>query len=243
LRDFGSYSIQSDSVPNWSYNLVLRGSPLLRLPDGPVRFASGQAVLAAPRPPREFGWRDEPHRYTELLVWQWRQPPVIESLRSLGDWYQIFKMSAEAQKRLRSLHLRCRHEVESPDELTPRVLESLRLELDAEFARSLLGAGMRDDQQRMVERAVRWMQGHLHLRDPISRLCHYLQMSRSALDRVFDAVLHTSPAAHCLELRMQAAQKRLAEGKVPIKQIAYELGYKHPGNFSRAFRAWKQRSH
>jgi transcriptional regulator GlxA family with amidase domain len=151
-------------------------------------------------------------------------------------------MSVEARKRLHAAHLRCRREVEKPDELTAQLLHSIRFEIDAEFARSLFGSRLRDDQQLMAETAVRWMEGHLHLRDPISRLCHYLQVSRSALDRVFDAVLHTTPAAHCLELRMQAAQKRLTEGKVSIKQIAYELGYKHPSNFGRAFKAFQRRA-
>lgn len=240
LRDFGNYPTGA-STPNWCYNLILRGSPLLRVPGGSIRLTTGQAVILSPG--TEAGFRDKPHRYTELLVWFWRLQPSVPALRSLECGHRIFDMSVEARKRLRAAHLRCRQEVEAPDELTAQLLHSIRFEIDAEFARSLLGTRPPNDQQWMVETAVRWMQGHLHLRDPIYRLCHYLQVSPSTLERVFDAVLHTSPAAHYLELRMQAAQKRLREGKRSIKQIAYELGYKHPGNFGRAFKAFqRQRS-
>lgn len=242
MRDFGNYPDSSDRVSIWSYNVILRGSPMVMLPEGPVRLTTGQAIVASPAPSGDFGFRDEPHRYTEILVWTWRSPPLVASLRPAPGGYKICKTSEEALDRLQAAHLRCRQEMENPDELTPELLRSIRFEIDAELARCLFGTRMRNDQQLLVEAAVRWMHRHLDLRNPISVLCRYLQVSPSTLERVFDAVLKVSPSAYYLNLRMQAAQKRMAGGKVSIKRIAYELGYKHPGDFSRAFKAYQRKN-
>ena len=45
-----------------------------------------------------------------------------------------------------------------------------------------------------------------------------------------------SPQAVALELRMQRARQRLADGIIPVKQVAYELGYGHANDFSRAYK-------
>ena len=39
----------------------------------------------------------------------------------------------------------------------------------------------------------------------------------------------------CLEVRMQLAQQYLHSSNMPLKAIAYQLGYKHASNFNRAF--------
>jgi AraC-like DNA-binding protein len=40
---------------------------------------------------------------------------------------------------------------------------------------------------------------------------------------------------------MRQAQEWLREGKRSVKHIAFALGYKHPNNFSRAFKAYQGR--
>src|ERR1051325_4150115 len=238
-RDFGNYPALATPTPDWSFHLILHGSPVLTMPGDRIPLAAGHAISASPRLAGTLGFGDEPHRYTELLVWQWRQPPLVPALRSSERGYQICQLSVEARRRVQAAHLRIRHEVEDPDELTASLLHSIRFEVEVEFARGLFGKRLQNDEQLMVQTAVRWMHRHLQLRNPISVLSHYLQVSRSTVERAFDAVLKTPPSAYYLELRMQTAQKRLAEGKTPIKRIAYELGYKHPGDFSRAYKAFR----
>lgn len=40
------------------------------------------------------------------------------------------------------------------------------------------------------------------------------------------------------QVRRELAQEALAEGALPVKEIAYRLGYRDPSNFGRAFRTW-----
>jgi len=44
------------------------------------------------------------------------------------------------------------------------------------------------------------------------------------------------------QVRRELAQEALAEGALPVKEIAYRLGYRDPSNFGRAFRAWTGQS-
>jgi len=39
-------------------------------------------------------------------------------------------------------------------------------------------------------------------------------------------------------IRRDEAQLRLAEGRLSVEQIAGQLGYRDPANFTRAFKAW-----
>jgi len=114
--------------------------------------------------------------------------------------FRIFEMSSAAQRQKGAAHLRCRQAVENTDDLTAQLLDLIRAEIDIEFARSLSGSRMRNDQQLLVETAVRCLQYHLALRDPISRLCSYLQVSRSTPERIFNAIRRTSPVPHYLDL-------------------------------------------
>ena len=70
---------------------------------------------------------------------------------------------------------------------------------------------------------------------PVKRLCEYLQVSPAAVRELFRRHLGRSPQAVALEVRMQHARGRLAGG-VAVKQIAFELGYRHANDFSRAYK-------
>jgi hypothetical protein len=78
-------------LSNWSYNLILRGSPTVRLSEGLVRLEPGRAIVAVRDSIQDFRFRDEPHRYTELLVWIWREPPYELGYKHPGNFSRAFK--------------------------------------------------------------------------------------------------------------------------------------------------------
>ena len=55
------------------------------------------------------------------------------------------------------------------------------------------------------------------------------------LERIFERELASVPEPWLNEQRMVAARRLLANAE-SIKQVAYELGYKHPTHFSRDFK-------
>jgi transcriptional regulator GlxA family with amidase domain len=69
-----------------------------------------------------------------------------------------------------------------------------------------------------------------------------LQISPATLARMFQQHHGESPAMYHQRLRMTRAQELLETNRFSVKEIAYALGYKHPNDFSRAFRRFVGRS-
>jgi AraC-like DNA-binding protein len=238
IRMYGRYS-PGDSNVGWTYVLVLKGTPKVLLADGPRRVTSKVGIVLAPRRKYKFGWQDSPDALSQVLIWLWREPPLIRELRPAWGHYHLFQIGEEGRKRLQALHAACRREVTNPDEFTATALQGIRGQIDAELARQLRMQHAKSDRHAMAEMAVRWMQQHLPHRSPIFLLCDYLQVARSTLDRLFAEVFQQSPSEYHQQLRMLKADELIKEGKRSVKEIAYELGYRHPSDFRRAFRTYQ----
>lgn len=77
------------------------------------------------------------------------------------------------------------------------------------------------------------------LRDPpdLSSLATSVGMTTKRLNEGFRALYGTTVFDYLLEVHMTAARDALAEGlDVPLKQLAWQLGYNQPSNFINAFR-------
>ena len=55
------------------------------------------------------------------------------------------------------------------------------------------------------------------------------QMVKEKTGQLFSAIVH--------KLRMEAACQLLKDGRVPVKEVAYQVGYSSAEQFSRTFRA------
>jgi transcriptional regulator GlxA family with amidase domain len=62
-------------------------------------------------------------------------------------------------------------------------------------------------------------------------------LSPRRLEVLFRAALGTTPAAHALGLRLQAARRMLTDTRHPLAEIALRTGFSGPATLSRAFRA------
>lgn len=88
----------------------------------------------------------------------------------------------------------------------------------------------------LSEQAQSWMCAHLDSKEPIARLCDYLNLSQSTLYRMFTVEVGMNPSVRFQQLRMQKAKDLLARSRLSIKEIAFQLGYEHFNDFSRAYR-------
>jgi len=93
-----------------------------------------------------------------------------------------------------------------------------------------------------MELAVRWMAQNLAERNPVSDLCDYLQISPATLARMFQTHHGESPAMYHQRLKMARAHEMLANVRFSVKEVAYSLGYRHPNDFSRAFKQFTGKS-
>lgn len=236
LRKYGRSPQPSVPLNTWSYMLVQRGTPTLELVDGPHRLAPNQFLIVSVH--EGFVWRDERDATAELLVATWRTPPPLPGNQPPHGRYLSCFVDKAALARIELILASCRQEVSSPDRFCRTSLESLRRLLDVEFARASEAGQRETDPQLRARLAVRWMEQHLDLANPVFMLSDYLQVSPSSLKRLFAEEFRESPSSYYQRLRMQRAQELLSDGTLTVKEIAYRLGYKHPNDFSRAYKAY-----
>jgi AraC family transcriptional regulator, regulatory protein of adaptative response / methylphosphotriester-DNA alkyltransferase methyltransferase len=60
--------------------------------------------------------------------------------------------------------------------------------------------------------------------------------SRRQLQRAFAEVGHTSFRTRLAEVRMRHALELLRAGDMPVRQVAYSVGYRQPAQFAKTFR-------
>jgi transcriptional regulator GlxA family with amidase domain len=144
--------------------------------------------------------------------------------------------------KLEQLHGLCRLEVERPDELTKLAIEQLHLSIDVTVARHVQRKIGPPEPSLRMELAVRWMAQNLAEPNPVTALCEYLQISPATVVRMFQTHHGEAPAIYHQRLKMARAQELLETERFSVKEIAYALGYKHPNDFSRAFKQFVGRS-
>jgi AraC family transcriptional regulator of arabinose operon len=231
-RQFGLTPCPITRHEGWMYLLVEQGAPTLVTQTARHRIRKGTAVIVGPD--HASGWDDIGARSCRVLVWIWRKPatPLLSTepttaLRMIG-------VPAPVMVRLESLHALCREEVRLADEVMPLALDGLQRLVEATLMRPNLTRTNGEQCAQRVSLAVRWMESHLQCRQPAVRIADYLGISPSTLHRLFKQEVGRSPDVHFHTIKMVAAKKQLSEGS-PVKAVAYGLGYRHPGDFTRAY--------
>ncbi|MCC7517888.1 MAG: helix-turn-helix transcriptional regulator [Verrucomicrobiae bacterium] len=216
----------------WGWHVIRRGNPILRwgLKEFPV--GANDVFVFAPGCVQSL-W-DVSDRQSNVLVWQWEAPPACEACIPPRKGLLRWKASPGVVRRLEQIHAECRQEVFYSDQFTPLALKHLRLALEVALARSR-GAGISVlSQEGPCALAVRWMREHLEVANPVHHICDYLQVSPSTLRRAFLDGLGRSPAAFFQQLKMERAREMLRQ--MSVKEVAYQLGYHYPNDFSKAFK-------
>jgi AraC family transcriptional regulator of arabinose operon len=232
-RQFGVAPIFPSSHAGWVCAVILKGSPTLVYGKKKRRVASPQLFLFGPDV--AYGWTDESRQTSRLLIWMWRKPqnrqiPELErgSLRQSS-------VSAADQKILLEIHALCRRETELLDAHSPGALAGLQGMLEATLAR-MLAEKPAHSAKKAIARAQQWLDQHADSRQPLARLADYLALSPSTIQRLFRKQLGGSVTKIMAKIRQQKAHGMLASGKTSVKEVAFQLGYRHAHDFSRAFR-------
>jgi transcriptional regulator GlxA family with amidase domain len=132
--------------------------------------------------------------------------------------------------------------VERPSGLTKAALEHARLHLELALARSLQPRPAAPEPELRLELALRWLAENPGSVQPVADLCDYLQVAPATLNRLFHARLGESVTGYHAQLRIERARQLLAEGTMPVKEVAFLLGYRHANDFSRAFKKFTGQS-
>jgi transcriptional regulator GlxA family with amidase domain len=88
-----------------------------------------------------------------------------------------------------------------------------------------------------VAAALARMEARIDAPEPASQTAKAVGLSPRRLEFLFRVALGTTPAAHALDLRLQAARRMLTDTKHPLAEVALRTGFSSPSTLSRAFRA------
>ena len=70
----------------------------------------------------------------------------------------------------------------------------------------------------------------------LAELAHHCQISTSRLSHLFKDEIGINVKNYRLDCRLQIAAAMLVSTSMPIKEIAYTVGYRHSSSFVRAFK-------
>lgn len=232
-RQLGSAPIRESKHEGWVYTLIETGCPTLVREGRRERIAAPVLVLIGPD--CAFGWSDDSGGASKLLVWMWRQPVHAGLVRVRRDAFARYALAAGADGELRQLHALSRGEIYRGDAHSEAALAGLQVLLETCIVRISEGRTA-DPREEIVERALHWIEAHLATRQPLARLADFLGVSPATVQRLFRKDLGATVMKTIAELRRREAERMLAHEGVTIKEVAYQLGYRHPHDFSRAFR-------
>ncbi|WP_409159373.1 helix-turn-helix domain-containing protein [Pectobacterium sp. B2J-2] len=102
-------------------------------------------------------------------------------------------------------------------------------------------SGIHPQERQQLEQVCRWMREHLA--EPLTLACIAAQagMSESRLKLGFHRCFVTTPGQMLLQMRMERAYQLLEQG-FQVAQTAWQVGYRHPTNFSLAFTRYFNRN-
>ena len=87
-----------------------------------------------------------------------------------------------------------------------------------------------------VTEALARMEARIDAPEPAAETAAAVGLSPRRLETLFRAALGTTPAAHALDLRLQAARRMITDTKHPLAEVALRTGFSSPSTLSRAFR-------
>jgi len=240
-RRFGESSVPISLHHGWVYCLVLRGNPILQLVSRAIRVQPGQVLVLGPD--CASGWTATTvESVADLLTWVWNGAPRCPGLGPASDSVQTFAADGALIRKLQQIHALCRRELENPDGWSALALEDLRLRIDVAISRFKAPNLSAPNSALRLELALRWLAQNARERNPVAPLCDYLQVSSVTLNRLFRTHLHESVTEYHTRVRMERASQLLKKDGVAVKEVAYELGYLHANDFSRAFKKYTGRN-
>ncbi len=239
-RDFTRQPIPASRHEGWVYVLIEEGSPTMVVRRREVRMPAGTLAVIGPDCP--FGWTGSVIGPSKFLLWMWRDAPGVRADTELRAAHVMRALGKAGRKPFERLHDLCRREVLRPDGAAAAYLDGCRILFETTVQRAVLdvpagapeasSSGASD----LCVLAKAWLDAHVDSREPIARLCDYLDVSQSTLYRVFVEDVGMSPLAWFHRARMERARQLIqAEGR-SVKETAYALGYGHANDLSRAYR-------
>jgi AraC-like DNA-binding protein len=181
-------------------------------------------------------WPEDPPlalRGPEGLAPAWRSAFAISGQRAL--WFEQ-PLSLEMEQASRLILSPNMHPAVLAHFLHAKASELLCLGLDAVLAARARADDPQAAMRTKLHQVRRIIDARLQCVPPLSELAEDVSLSPAALSTEFCSAHGCGIPEYVLERRMRRAEQLLASTDMPLKKIAYEVGYRHTSNFCSAFK-------
>jgi len=232
-RRYGEIPVVPKKSEGWHYFLVVSGRPIMIL--NGKKIVTEPGVLTICDPSCQIGHVDKTGRSCEILTWIWREPPMHSAL--IPEKQHPLRICIEQSqfRRLKQLHIQSREALSEASERNVLKLHATRLLLDLCLLEASESRRIPNTEVR-IDLAIEYLRSHINEPQAYENLRDYLNISKATLYRLFHAATGKGPRAFAQEMRMQWAREKLRAANRSVKSVAYSLGYRHPPDFSRAFK-------
>jgi len=107
--------------------------------------------------------------------------------------------------------------------------------LMAPFGAMLRSLIRHDSNASAIARAISQIRGDLRAKVAVPELARQVGMSASSFHKNFKLITSTTPIQYQKELRLLEARRLLKKGERSVTNVAYEVGYESPSQFSREY--------
>jgi AraC family transcriptional regulator len=168
-----------------------------------------------------------------------------DMLRGDPDGVELAPRFGDSDPLLERLILSVRDEMLDPDDMSGAYVDSLARSI---AARLLRAPGPRDrlappppdpgarDADRAFARAVDYLHAHLHRAVSLDELAASVDMSVTRLTALFKRIAHAPPHRFIMGLRVERARGLLAQGDLPLAEVALACGFSHQEHMTRMFK-------
>ena len=232
-RNFERESIPLHRNPGWAYWVLLEGSVEVCFENDTKHYTAGEGMLCGPDCP--FGFPGNQGEVLQVLVWIWQGSPFDDTALAT-NLHRSIQFSSDHLRLLKNLHEQTRIETLEDDGQQAYALRNIRGLIDVLYQRGYQHSNAPINQDR-IRTARHWMLNNLSKKNPASALARHMNISTMTLHRIFIKELGEAPGVHFQALKMEHCRSLLAHGRYSVKRVAYEMGYRHAQDFSRAYKA------
>jgi AraC-like DNA-binding protein len=235
------------TLPEFQLIYITRGQGIYEVEDKSYTVTPGSVVLILPgirhqyRPVFEIGW-DE---YWVGFKGDFFSRLVEEEYLSRGHiFFQI-----GLHNYILAIFNRIFEEVRSQQSLYQLKACSGILALIAEVLALERRLKQPDYYQKIVEAAKYFMDSNIFGAINVADISEHIGVSAGRLNEIFKTYTDMTPYQYYIHIKMLKAQSLLEQSNIPVKEVAYNLGFDDPLYFSRAFKnrtgmapsEWKKR--
>ncbi|AHF94244.1 hypothetical protein OPIT5_09170 [Opitutaceae bacterium TAV5] len=236
-RFYGKEPVAPHRKHFWEFQVVVRGSIGLVLPEGPAPLKKNTLWLFPPE--HLHGWTGKGHESATVLVFHFQYvPQLLEGLVKPGGHLEI-PLTPRQARRLVKLAEEAepywRHFAPGMVMCYEHVLSELGMLVWEAHPDSRYGIPAHSARKKVSD-AMKWFASHMAENPSLERTAQSVGVSPAHLRRLFHEILRSSPKQTFDQMRFQCAIQLMGDPMVKLSTVGEACGFGSASSFSRAFK-------